>query len=60
MYAGPTVGLAVQLAARLAAGSTARATGVVNHTGVLQAVLIILIVWFEEFFILYHLAYALI
>ena len=60
MYTGPIVGLAARLAAKLAAGSMAGAAGVVDYTGVLQAVFIVLMVWFKEFFALYHLAYALI
>ena len=60
MYTRPTVGLAAQLAARLAAGSTARATGVIDYARVLQAILIVLVVWFKEFFTLYYLACTLI
>ena len=60
MYTRPTVGLAAQLAARLAAGGTAKAVGVINYARVPQAVLIVLIVWFKEFFTLYYLACALI
>ena len=60
MYTRPTAGLAAQLAARLVASSTAKAAGVINHARVPQAVLIVLVVWFKEFFALYCLACALI
>ena len=60
MYARPIVGLAVWLAARLAAGGTAGAVEVADCARVPRAVLIMLVVWFKEFFALYCLAYALI
>ena len=50
----------MRLAAKLAASGTARAVRVVNRIRALQAVLIVLMVWFKEFFALYRLAYALI
>ena len=56
----PTVRLAMRLAAKLAVGCIFRAVGVINHAKVLWAVFIIFIVWFKEFFVLYHLAYTLI
>jgi len=58
--AGPTAGLAAQLAAKLTAGCMAGATGVADYAGVLWAILIVLMVWFEEFLALYHSAHALI
>ena len=48
------------LAAKLTAGYTAGAIGVINCTRALWAVLIALIVWFEEFLALYYSAYTLI
>ena len=50
----------MRLAARLAAGGTARAVGVIDRAGVPRAVLVVLIVWFKEFFTLYRSAYTLI
>ena len=44
MYTRPIAGLAVQLAARLAAGGTAGAVRVVDYTRVPQAVFIALMV----------------
>ena len=49
MCAGPAAGLAVRLAAELTAGCTAGAAGVADRAGVLRAVLVVLVVWFEEF-----------
>jgi len=54
------VGLAARLAAELTAGCTAGAIGVANCARALRAVLVALIVWFEEFLALYRLARALI
>ena len=48
-YTGPIVGLAAQLAARLIAGRTVRAIGVMARIGTLLAVLILLTVWFKGF-----------
>jgi len=59
-YAGPAAGLAAQLAAKLMAGCTAGAVGVADCARALQAVLVVLMVWFEEFLALYRLARALI
>ena len=56
MYAGPAAGLA----AELMAGCTAGAIGVADCARVLQAVYIVLAVWFEEFLALYRLTRALI
>jgi len=58
--AGPVVGLAVWLAAKLTAGCTASAVGVVDRARVLWAVCEVLIVWFKEFLALYCLDCALI
>ena len=60
VYAGPTAELAARLAAELTAGCTAGAIGVANYARALRAVLIALMVWFEEFLALYRLAYTLI
>ena len=54
------VGLAIQLAAKLAAGYTAGAIGVIDLTWALRPVLIVLIFWLAELLVLYRLAYALI
>ena len=59
-FARPTVGLAVQLATKLAAGYAAGAIGVVDLTGALWPVLIVLIFWLIELLVLYCLARALI
>ena len=56
MCAGPTVGLA----AKLTAGYTAGAVGVIDCAKVLRAVYVVFIVWFREFLALYYLARALI
>jgi len=53
-------GLATRLAAKLTAGYIASAVGVANYARALRAVLIALVVWFEKFLALYHLARALI
>jgi len=60
VYAGPAVGLAIRLAAKLMAGCTAGAVEVADRAGVLQAVCKVLTVWFGEFLALYRLDYALI
>ena len=58
--ARPAVGLAARLAAELTAGYIAGAVGVADRAGVLQAVCVVLAVWFGEFLALYRLARALI
>ena len=60
MCTRPTAGLAAQLATKLTAGCTAGAVGVVDRARVLQAVFIVLIVWFKEFLALCRSAYTLI
>jgi len=53
-------GLAVRLAAKLAVGCTGSTIGVADYTRVLQAILILLIVWFKGFLALYRSARTLI
>ena len=53
MYTGPSVGVAVGLAARLT-------IGVANYAGALRAVLAVLVVWFARFLVFSQLARALI
>ena len=60
MYAGPVVGLAIWLAAKLTAGCMAGAVGVIDRARVLWAIYKVLIVWFGEFLALYRLDRALI
>jgi len=54
------VGLAIQLAAKLAAGYMANAVGVIDLTGALWPVFIVLIFWLAELLVLYYLVCALI
>ena len=44
VYAGPTAGLAVRLAAKLMAGYMASAIGVTDHARVLRAIFVVLVV----------------
>jgi len=54
------VGLAIRLAAKLAAGCIAGAIGVIDLTRALRPILIVLIFWLAELLVLYCLAHALI
>ena len=57
---GFAAGLAAQLFAGLTMGCIIGAIGVANCAGALQAVFVKLVVWFEEFWVLYHSVCALI
>jgi len=59
-FAGPMVGLAVWLAAKLVAGYTVGAVGVIDLTRALRPILIVLVFWLAELLVLYYLAHALI
>jgi len=54
------VGVAIRLAAGLTAGGIVGTIGVADLTRALWPVLIVLIFWLVEFFVLYRSAYALI
>jgi len=60
VYGGITVGLAARLIMGLVIGSMDGIMGIVDCAGALQAVLVVLVVWFKTFLALKYLAYTLI